>query len=163
MIRHCFGYEGRRNTRVCRFLDVSGPSSTNGMGSLSEASSFRRLIGEEEQLCWLVDIDRPSRFGVLTSSVLIVWAPRRLTECTSFNSCTVPFGLTFFGLEERDIVETDCDVAVELFKTNLLIDRYISNSFSGTEPTRPFWATYLYIDKLQWTHEPVLGKVSIYR
>ena len=143
MIRDCFVCERRRTTRVCRFLDMSGPSSTNGMGSLSEASSFRRLIGEEEQLCWLVD--GPSRFGVLTSSVLIVWAPRRLTECTSFNSCTVPFGLTFFGLEERDMVETDCDVAVELFKTNLLIDRYISNTFSGTEPTKPFGATYLSI------------------
>ena len=32
------------------------------------------------------------------------------------------FCLTFFSLEERDIMETECDVAVELFKTNLLMD-----------------------------------------
>jgi len=156
MIRDCFVCERRRTTRVCRFLDMSGPSSTNGMGSLSEASSFRRLIGEEEWLCWPVD-DGPPCFGVLTSSVFIVWAPRRLTECTSFNSRTVPFGLTFFGLEDRDIVEIDCDVAVEHFASNLLIDTDISNTFPGTGPTRPFWAMYLYIDKV-WNLPGLLGQ-----
>ena len=43
----------------------------NGMGLWSEASSFKHLIGDEEQLSRLVD-GGSSRFGVLTSSVFIV-------------------------------------------------------------------------------------------
>jgi len=59
---------------------------------------------EEEWFCLLVDeVLCRSRLGVVTSSVLMVAAPRRLIECTSFRSHAVPFRLTFFGLEAKDM------------------------------------------------------------
>jgi hypothetical protein len=94
------------------------------MGSSLNSFSLGRLIGEEERLCRLVD--GASFFGVLTSSVFIVSPPRRLMECTSFSSRTVPFRLTFFGFEAKDIVgtdRTDCDLAIEHIKTNPHIDK----------------------------------------
>ena len=75
------------------------------LASVLKASSFKRLIGEEEPLYQLVDA--VFFFGVLTSSDFRISAPRRLMEWTSLSSRTVPFGLTFLALEEWDIVGAD--------------------------------------------------------
>jgi hypothetical protein len=58
------------------------------------------LTGEEDEFLE----DAEFFFGVLTSSVLMVSAPLRLIECTSFSSRTWPFGTIFFGFDDVDMV-----------------------------------------------------------
>lgn len=92
---------------VVRFSHISKSSRCSGMGSMSNASTFGRLVGEED---WPVSIVNDSFFeplrGVLTSSVFIASTPLRLTVWTSFSSRTAPFAFTFFGREENDIEVT---------------------------------------------------------
>lgn len=66
---------------------------------MSAKSNFERLVGEEDE-----DLFFELFLGVSTSSVVIISDPRRLVECTSFSSRTLPFGLTFFAFELNDIV-----------------------------------------------------------
>ena len=98
IVRHYCDQDGKRDTSVWRFLGISGPSRSHGMGSESKkVPIFERLIEEEE-------CDGAFLEGVFTSSAFMVSAPRRLMVWTSLSSRTVPFGLNFLGLEDSDIV-----------------------------------------------------------
>src|ERR1700728_2058895 len=88
-------------TNVRLFFEMSGTSKTKGIGSWTAESTLRRLTGEEDRL-----FEATFFFGVLTSSVLMISAPLRLTEWTSFSSRTWPFGTIFFGFDDVDIVGT---------------------------------------------------------
>ena len=99
----CNGW--KRNTRVCLFFETSIHSILNVMGSTLKSCCFGRLKGEEDWSCLLVDsVVCWPRLGVLTSSVFRVSDPQWLIVWTSFNLSKVPFGITFFGLEENDIL-----------------------------------------------------------